>query len=40
MSQNVEESIHEIASEKAKVISITMNNIANETDDLAKWTKE
>ena len=40
MAQNVEESIHEIASEKAKVISITMNNIANETDDLAKWTIE
>lgn len=40
MSQNVEESIYEIASEKAKVISITMNNIANETEDLAKWTTE
>lgn len=40
MERNVEGTIREIATEKAAVISMTMNHVANEAENLALWTME
>lgn len=38
--RNIEESLREIVNEKAQLISLTMRQIADETENLALWTEE